>query len=116
MRRSLGPLLCIPLLLAAPAGATAHPLITQASSGKSFRLAHGATATLRLGGRWTWAQPRLGSKSIELTPIEFFVDPGYSEWVVTARRRGTATIRAAGTPKCTGCTQGRSFIATIVVT
>ena len=36
-------------------------------------------------------------------PIEYFRDPGYSEWRVVAVARGTFTIRSRGTPGCSGC-------------
>ena len=91
-------------------------LITPAQSGKTFHLAKGARATLRLPGRWSWTQPRVSSTAIELTPVAFFVDPGYSEWVVKARARGRATIRATGSPSCVHCGLGaRSLRVTIAV-
>jgi hypothetical protein len=98
------------------AAAPLEPPITQAQSGKTFRLAKGDRATLRLSGRWGWSEPKVSSRAIELTPILFFRDPGYSEWQVTARARGKATIRSFGKPGCTGCGLGtRSFRVTITV-
>ena len=72
--------------------------LTPAQSGKTFRLAKGRTATLRLPGGWMWTEPTPSSGAVELTPVEYFVDPGYSEWQIDAHARGTVTIRSLGTP------------------
>jgi len=100
-------------VLGASAASTRRP-ITQADSGKSFRVPRGGEATLRLSNRWHWSDPRASSGAIELTPVEYFVDPGFREWNIAARARGTVTIRAAGTPNCDACT-ARRFRVTIVV-
>ena len=94
----------VALAVAVAAVAAPRPAITQVQSGKSFRIAKSGHATLRLSSRWVWTDPRLSSRVIELTPVEYFVDPGYREWVVDARGHGTATIRSVGRPACTGCT------------
>jgi hypothetical protein len=108
--------LVVALLVAAAATAAPRPLITQAQSGKTFRLAIGGTAALRLSGRWSWTQPRATSKSIQLTPVEYFADPGFSEWIVAAHARGTFTITSTGKPGCTGCGLTlRHFRLTLVV-
>jgi hypothetical protein len=100
-------------------GASAAPMrrpITQADSGKTFRLGRTSTATLRLSNRWLWSTPRPSSRAIVLTPVEYLIDPGFSEWQIDARARGTATLRAYGRPNCDACTLGvRRFRITIVV-
>ena len=92
-------------------------LITPAQSGKTFRLAKGGTATLRLSSRWAWTEPRVSSRAIDLTPVAFFVDPGYSEWVVKARdareRRRSAPTAARRAP--TAACAAKSLRVTIVV-
>jgi len=98
--------IAVMLVVAVPASAATPPLITPAQTGKTFRIAKGKTATLRLSSKWAWTEPRVSSKAVDLTPVEFFVDPGYSEWVVTARARGKATIRATGIPQCAHCGLG----------
>ena len=100
----------VALLLAAPAAAGPGKLITPAQTGKTIHLAKGRQATLRLPGRWQWTQPRVSSRAVELTPIAFFRDPGYSEWVVTAKTRGKATIRARGAPACVRCGLGMQIL------
>jgi predicted secreted protein len=105
-------------LAAAPAvaAAPARAPITQASSGKTFHLAKGQSATLRLSGRWHWSEPAASSRIVELTPVEYFIDPGFREWTIRARRRGVATIRSYGRPNCSTCTlTARRFRVTIVV-
>jgi len=90
--------------------------ITQADSGKTFRLARGASATLRLSERWRWSTPRATTRAIELTPVEYLVDPGFREWQVDALTPGSVTVKALGKPSCSDCTLGvRSFRVTIVV-
>src|SRR5512143_848441 len=93
-------------VLDATAGPTRRP-ITQADTGKTFRVALGHSATLRLANRWVWSTPHTSSKAIELTPVEYFVDPGFREWRIAGRARGTATIRATGEPNCASCTLRR---------
>jgi predicted secreted protein len=90
--------------------------ITERSAGKTFRLAKGGTATLRLSGRWRWSDPRVSSKAVELTPVEYFADPGFREWTIEARKSGRATIRSTGTPNCSACGQAlRRFHIRVVV-
>jgi hypothetical protein len=90
--------------------------ITQADSGKAFRLKRGGEMSLRLSNRWLWSTPRPSTKGVELTPVEYLIDPGFREWLIRGRARGTLTIRAYGKPNCTDCTrQARSFRVTITV-
>jgi len=104
------------LVFAVPAAASLRVLITPAQSGTTIRLAKGATAKLRLSHRWSWTEPRVSSGAVDLTPVAFFVDPGYSEWVVTARAKGQATIRATGAPACAHCgLASKQLRVTIVV-
>jgi predicted secreted protein len=101
--------------VAASWAAGARAPITQAASGKTIRLAKGESATLRLANRWDWSEPRVSTAAVELTPVEYFVDPGFREWTIDARKPGRATIRSRGTPKCSGCST-RRFSLTVVVT
>ena len=97
-------------------GASAAPPITQAQSGRTYRLRVGGSATLHLVHSWAWSAPRLSSRAIELTPIMYFRDPGFTAWDIRARARGTATIRSVGTPVCSPCGLAtRLFSVTIVV-
>ena len=53
---------------------------------------------------------------MELTPVEYFVDPGFREWTIEARGRGNATIRSVGKPNCSTCALAtRSFRITVAV-
>ena len=105
----------IALVGALDASGAARP-ITQADSGKAFRLKRGGEMTLRLSNRWLWSTPHPSSKGIELTPVEYFVDPGFREWLIEGRARGTVTIRAYGKPNCTDCTRlARQFRVTVTV-
>jgi predicted secreted protein len=105
-------------LAAAPAIAAAPAMapITQASSGKTFHLAKGQSATLRLSERRRWSEPSVSSRAVGLMPVEYLVDPGFREWTIKARKRGVATLRAYGRPNCSSCTlTSRRFRITIVV-
>jgi hypothetical protein len=114
--RTVPALLVAALLVGVAATAAPRPLITQADSGKTFRLATRGTATLHLSGRWGWTQPRASPKRIQLTPIEYFADPGFSAWTVAAQGSGTFTIASTGKPGCTSCGLTlRHFQVTIVV-
>ena len=101
---------------AAAASSASRPPITQAASGKVVRLAKGESATLRLSNRWRWSEPHASTKAVELTPVEYFVDPGFREWTIEARGRGSATIRSVGKPNCSTCALAtRSFRITVAV-
>jgi hypothetical protein len=114
----LGPCAIVAALLSPSTSSPAvrKPPITQQSTGKTFQLAKGTTATLRLANRWRWSTPRASTKAVDLVPVEYFVNPGFREWTIEAHARGRATIRSFGTPNCTGCALlARRFQVTIVV-
>jgi hypothetical protein len=69
--------------------------ITEADSGESFMLRLGSATSLRLSG--TWDEPTVRGQAVELIRVDYFQDPGFSEWLVRAVRPGTATITARGT-------------------
>jgi predicted secreted protein len=77
---------------------TAPKTITEADNGKSFALAPGAEARLRLPGAYDWSEPTVGGEAVRLTRVDYFQDPGFSEWIVEAVQPGTSTIAARGTP------------------
>ena len=108
--------LALAAILAVGAASAQRPPMTQASTGKTFRIAKGATMTLRLTNRWRWSEPRVSTKAVVLTPVEYFVDPGFQEWTILARKHGRATIRSFGQPNCSTCPlTARSFRVTVVV-
>ena len=76
--------------------------ITAADSGETFSLAPGAEASLRLSSEYVWSEPVVEGDAIELSPVDYFQDPGFSEWLVRAVRPGTATISSLGEPACEG--------------
>ena len=76
--------------------------ITELASGESFTLASGSETRLRLSGKYEWTEPTVRGDAVELAPVDYFQDPGFSEWTVLAVRAGTATIAARGTPACAG--------------
>jgi hypothetical protein len=103
-------------ILAAGAASAPRPPLTLASSGKTVHVARGGSLTLRLSGRWRWTDPRVSTRAIRLTPVAYYVDPGFSEWTIKARKAGRATIRSTGTPNCSTCAlTTRKFRVTIVV-
>ena len=109
-------LVAIASLAAVGVSAAAQPPITQAASGKTFRVAKGRSMTLRLSNRWHWSDPRTSTRAVELTPVEYFVDPGFREWTIEGHARGRVTIHSFGRPNCTGCAlTTRRFAVTIVV-
>ena len=102
--------------LASDASSAGRPPITQAYSGRTIQLTKGRSGPLRLSHRWRWSDPSVSTKAVRLTPVEYFVDPGFSEWTIEARKVGRATIRSVGTPNCSTCALARRhFRVTIVV-
>jgi predicted secreted protein len=108
--------LVLAAVLAASAAASSRSPLTQASSGRTIHLRKGADARLRLSNRWRWTEPAASTRAVELTPVEYLVDPGFREWTIQAHRKGRATIRAVGKPNSTGGARTtRHFDVTIVV-
>jgi hypothetical protein len=83
-------------VMTARAEAQVRRPITQADSGKTIRLARGAVVQLRLAGPRVWNQPEVSTKAVALTPVYYFVYPGYQEWTIKARRTGNTVISALG--------------------
>ena len=117
MRRiSLLTALALGCVTAVSASSAVRPPLTQAASGKTVRVAKGENATLRLSNRWHWSEPRVSSGAVELTPVEYLLDPGFREWTIEARRLGRVTIRSVGRPSCSACALAtRRFVLTVVV-
>ena len=83
-------------LLVSPASATTPRVVTDRDSGKTFRVARGHELTLRLSSRYIWNGPRVRGRAVRLTPVNYFVDPGFQEWTIHARASGTVRISAVG--------------------
>lgn len=102
----------------APSAVPVPAVITEADGGRTFRVAAADMPHLRLSGQWVWTEPRT-TGPIGLNPIEYFRDPGYSEWTITRSGTGQATIRSSGSPNCpkgTTCHQGPvAFAVTLVL-
>lgn len=79
----------------------APPTITAAHSGRSFTLAAGSETRLRLPGEYDWSEPTVRGEAVRLDRVDYFQDPGFSEWTVVAVQPGTATIAARGRPAAT---------------
>lgn len=70
--------------------------MTLRDSGARLTLRRGGQVQLRLTERYRWRGPRVRGKAVRLVPIEYFRDPGYLAWTVTARARGKAVVTASG--------------------
>jgi len=109
------------LVAATPASGTSTPVVTLRDSGKTFTVRKGRELALRLNNRYSWTGPRVRGTAVRLTPVDYFRDPGYLEWTINARARGTARISATGYAESgtRGCDPGpcspRLFRVTIVV-
>jgi hypothetical protein len=85
------------LVLVGAASARGPLTITERDSGKHFTVARHGVATLRLDDGWFWTEPHVSGTAVELSAVEYFVDPGFVEWSVRAVHRGTVQITARGT-------------------
>jgi predicted secreted protein len=85
--------------------ASAPQVITEADSGGSFTLPRGSKTSLRLSGEYGWTEPTVEGAAVQLARVDYFQDPGFSEWAVVAVQPGKATIATRGTPACAaqGC-------------
>jgi predicted secreted protein len=86
----------VSLLVTSSAPAATARVITERDSGKTFRIAPGHERTLRLSNRYVWTEPRVTSAAVRLIQVNYFVDPGFQEWTIRARARGTTRISAIG--------------------
>lgn len=77
-------------------------VITEAESGGEFHLAVGGETSLRLTSEYTWSEPTVRGDTVSLTRVDYFDDPGYSEWIVTAAAPGEAVVASTGEPACAG--------------
>jgi predicted secreted protein len=85
-----------------PQPPAAPQTITEADSGESLTLAPGSDTRLQLSGQYSWSEPTVRGDAVQLARVDYFQDPGFSEWLVRAVRPGTATIVARGAPACAG--------------
>jgi hypothetical protein len=70
--------------------------ITATDSGREFALAPGGETSLRLSSEYLWSEPVVEGDAIELSPVDYLQDPGFTEWLVRGLRPGTATISSLG--------------------
>lgn len=84
--------------------ARAPQVLTARHHLRTFRLARGRAIELRLPHG---ADVSTAGRSVMLTPIDFFVDPGYVAWELSAVARGRTVL--------TGHSAGKRFRLTLVV-
>jgi predicted secreted protein len=78
----------------------APAVVTQADDGRLISLTVGAEVPLRLESSWAWDRPTIGGDAVALTQVDYFADPGFMEWIVTALRPGDSNVVATGVPNC----------------
>ena len=86
---------------AAPPSASPAPapkVITRAHDGKTFTLRRGREVSLRLSGP-PWEEPSASSKAVRLSRVDYFQDPGYSEWMIEGVRAGRVVLTSAAGAK-----------------
>jgi hypothetical protein len=83
----------------------APPILTDEDDGRSVGLALGTETSLQLDSAWFWDEPSVQGDAVELTRVDYFTDPGFMEWIVTARRPGDAVLTATGEPNCDDSSQ-----------
>ncbi|WP_380169262.1 hypothetical protein [Jannaschia sp. R86511] len=84
----------------APGTAPTGAVLTEQDSGAQVALTVGEERTLRLGSAWSWSEPVVAGDAVVLTPVDYLVDPGYVEWLVSGAATGSATLEATGEPVC----------------
>jgi len=94
-----------------PAASTSQPVppprqspqvLTEADSGATIALPTGGETSLRLSSDWVWEEPVVDGDAVQLVPVNYLRDPGFSEWIVMAVAPGEATITSSGTAACAG--------------
>jgi hypothetical protein len=98
---------------------TSPLIITERASGKTFTFTPKTNARLRLSSHESWTPPHVRGKAIQLVAVDYFRDPGFSEWVIHILGTGRATITSSGEPNCpssSSCTGApQQFAIKIVV-
>ncbi len=75
----------------------ATEVLTERDTGELVEIRTGESVPLRLSSTWVWDAPRLDGTAVELTPVNYFTDPGFQEWIVSAVVAGEAVVSATGT-------------------
>jgi hypothetical protein len=88
--------LALALAAATVASASTRPVVTERDSGKTFTIRAGRVLSLRLSDGYRWTPPKVTGRAIRLTPVNYLRNPGFREWEVHARERGTARVTATG--------------------
>ena len=78
----------------------APAVLTEADDGRLISMTIGAEVPLRLDSSWAWDQPAVDGDVVSLTQVDYFADPGFMEWIVTAVGPGDAVVTTAGMPNC----------------
>lgn len=78
----------------------APQIVTHDDSGETLSLALGREVRLRLDNAWLWNEPVVEGTAVGLVPVDYLVDPGYREWIVSGERTGRALVSARGEPNC----------------
>lgn len=82
-------------------GSPAPEVVTELDDGSLYTLGTDQTAALRLTTEdWSWSTPTADGGSIELVPVDYLVDPGFTEWSVEPRSPGETTVTIAGEQVC----------------
>ena len=76
----------------------APAVVTEADDGRLISLTIGSEVPLRLDSSWAWDQPAVDGNVVSLTQVDYFTDPGFMEWIVTAVGPGDAVVTTAGMP------------------
>jgi hypothetical protein len=72
-------------------------VLTEADSGRSVGMRVGDEVLLRLSHNLTWSDPTVEGNGVELAPVDYLVDPGFTEWRISATGPGIAVVTVAGT-------------------
>ena len=73
-------------------------IITERDSGSTISVTTQTQASLRLSNQYVWDPPQVTGAAIELDPVQYFANPGFSEWSIRITGTGEATIASSGMP------------------
>jgi hypothetical protein len=77
----------------APFAKRAPEVLTQRHHGKTFTVRVGRELSFRLPSG-SDAEPRASSRAVDLSRVDYVVDPGFREWIVGAQRPGRVVVSA----------------------
>lgn len=78
----------------------AAPAVLDETAGGAYALTGDQRVVIRLANSWVWNGPEVTGDAVEVVPVQYRVDPGYTEWEIRPIKSGVTSLTWHGTPNC----------------